>query len=68
MVLANEKCCAILLAMGGPDSSAGVRRFLYNIFSDRSIIRLPGGPLLQKPFAATDLTLSGAKRSSSIMS
>lgn len=52
MVLANEKYCVILLAMGGPDSPAGVRRFLYNIFSDRAIIRLPGGPLLQKPFAA----------------
>jgi ferrochelatase len=38
--------------MGGPDSTAGVQQYLYNIFSDRSIIRLPGGPVLQKPFAA----------------
>ena len=61
MVLANEKYCAILLAMGGPDSSAGVRQFLYNIFSDRAIIRLPGGPLLQKPFAALISTLRRKK-------
>ncbi|PWB76337.1 ferrochelatase [candidate division GN15 bacterium] len=46
-----DKCCVILLGMGGPDSPEGVRRYLVNIFSDRSIIRLPGGPWLQKPFA-----------------
>lgn len=51
MAAANEKTCVILLAMGGPDSVSGVRRYLYNIFSDRAIIRLPGGALLQKPFA-----------------
>lgn len=52
MPSANDKGCVILLAMGGPDSTAGVRQYLYNIFSDRAIIRLPGGPLLQKPFAS----------------
>ncbi len=41
----------ILLSMGGPDGLADVRRFLYNIFSDRTLIRLPGGLLLQKPLA-----------------
>ncbi len=46
-----EKCCVILLGMGGPDSLDGVRQYLVNIFSDRSIIRLPGGPLFQKPLA-----------------
>jgi protoporphyrin/coproporphyrin ferrochelatase len=48
---AADKTCAILLAMGGPDSLNGVRQYLYNIFSDRSIIQLPGGAILQKPFA-----------------
>ncbi|MBK7141719.1 MAG: ferrochelatase [bacterium] len=52
MSTSSTKCCAILLAMGGPDSTAGVQQYLYNIFSDRSIIRLPGGAILQKPFAA----------------
>jgi len=47
----DEKRCVILLAMGGPDSLSGVRRYLVNIFSDRSIIKLPGGPLFQRPFA-----------------
>ena len=40
----------ILLNLGGPDSLQAVRPFLYNLFSDREIIRL--GPLfLQKPVA-----------------
>lgn len=45
------KTCAILLGMGGPNSTADISRYLYNIFCDRSIIRLPGGALLQKPLA-----------------
>lgn len=41
----------ILLNMGGPDSLKAVRPFLYNLFSDRDLIQLPAGALLQKPFA-----------------
>jgi len=41
----------VLLNMGGPDSLAAVEPFLYNLFSDRELIRLPAGALLQKPFA-----------------
>jgi len=37
--------------MGGPDSLSAVRPFLYNLFSDRELIQLPAGALLQKPFA-----------------
>ena len=40
----------ILLNLGGPDSLRAVRPFLYNLFSDREIIRL-GPPFLQKPVA-----------------
>jgi len=40
----------ILLNMGGPEKPADVRPFLYNIFSDREIIRL-GPSFLQKPLA-----------------
>jgi len=47
----REKVAALLLAMGGPDSTEAIGEYLYNIFSDRSLIRLPGGALLQKPFA-----------------
>ncbi len=40
----------ILLNLGGPDSLRAVRPFLYNLFSDRKIIRL-GPPPFQKPLA-----------------
>jgi protoporphyrin/coproporphyrin ferrochelatase len=41
----------LLLNLGGPDSLDAVRPFLYNLFSDREIIRL-GPAFLQKPIAA----------------
>ena len=41
----------VLLNMGGPDSLAAVEPFLYNLFSDRDLIRLPLGAALQRPFA-----------------
>lgn len=41
----------LLLNLGGPDSLDAVRPFLYNLFSDREIIRL-GPRFLQKPVAA----------------
>ena len=47
----DEKQCAILLAMGGPGNTDEVREYLYNIFSDHSLIQLPGGRLFQKLFA-----------------
>ena len=40
----------LLLNLGGPDSLDAVRPFLYNLFSDREIIRL-GPAFLQKPLA-----------------
>jgi len=40
----------LLLNLGGPDSLEAVRPFLYNLFSDREIIKL-GPPFLQKPLA-----------------
>lgn len=38
----------VLLNMGGPDRIASVRPFLDNLFTDREIIRLPGGRLGQR--------------------
>ncbi|THB79857.1 MAG: ferrochelatase [Desulfobulbaceae bacterium] len=46
----RDKIGVILLNMGGPTNLDEVRPFLYNIFSDREIIRL-GPALLQKPIA-----------------
>ena len=40
----------VLLNLGGPDSPESVRPFLYNLFSDRLIIRL-GPAFMQKPIA-----------------
>ena len=47
----SKRICVILIGMGGPDSLDDIKPFLYNIFSDREIIQLPGGSLFQKPFA-----------------
>lgn len=51
MIKNGEKIIGvILLNLGGPDSLEAVRPFLYNLFSDREIIRL-GPSFLQKPLA-----------------
>ncbi len=45
------KTGVLLLNMGGPDRLDSVAPFLYNLFSDPEIIRLPLSFLLQKPLA-----------------
>ncbi len=40
----------VLLNLGGPDSLSAVRPFLYNLFSDREIIKL-GPSFMQQPLA-----------------
>ncbi len=47
----NKNICVVLLAMGGPNSTDDIPKYLYNIFSDRALIKQPGGPLFQKPLA-----------------
>ena len=42
----------VLLNLGGPDSLDSVQPFLYNLFSDPDIFRLPLARFTQKPFAA----------------
>ena len=46
----------LLLNLGGPDELKDVRPFLYNLFSDPEIIRLPF-PWLQKPSSLADFQL-----------
>lgn len=53
----------ILLNLGGPDSLEAVRPFLFNLFSDRQIIRL-GPPLMQKPLAWLISSLRSKKTAS----
>lgn len=43
------KTAVILFNLGGPDGPAAVRPFLYNLFSDEAIIRLP--KMVRKPLA-----------------
>lgn len=47
----SKKIGILLLNLGGPKTLEDVRSFLYNLFSDRQIIRL-GPAVLQKPIAA----------------
>lgn len=49
----------LLLNMGGPDRLESVKPFLYNLFSDPDIIRLPLSFLLQKPLAWLIVLLRG---------
>jgi protoporphyrin/coproporphyrin ferrochelatase len=50
----------LLLNLGGPDKIEDVRPFLYNLFADPEIIRLPS-PLLQAPLAWLISTLRSKK-------
>jgi ferrochelatase len=47
---AEEATGILLLNLGGPDSLKAVKPFLFNLFSDRDIIRL-GPSFMQKPLA-----------------
>lgn len=48
----DRRPAVVMLNLGGPDSLAAVRPFLYNLFSDPDIFKFPLGALLQKPLAA----------------
>lgn len=49
----------LLLNLGGPDDLQAVEPFLVNLFSDRDIIELPLGPLVQPLFARAIAKLRG---------
>lgn len=56
----ESKIGVLLLNLGGPDSLKAVKPFLYNLFSDREIIRL-GPSFMQKPLAWLISTLRAGK-------
>ncbi len=60
MTKGAEKVGILLLNLGGPDSLEAVRPFLFNLFSDREIIRL-GPAFMQKPIAYLISTLRHRK-------
>ena len=45
----NQKIAVVLFNLGGPDSPEAVRPFLFNLFNDPAIIRIPG--LFRTPLA-----------------
>lgn len=47
----DNRFAVVLLNLGGPDSLDAVQPFLYNLFSDPDIFKLPLAGLTQKPFA-----------------
>jgi ferrochelatase len=48
---AEPKTAILLLNLGGPDRLENVEPFLYNLFSDPEIIKLPLSMIFQKPLA-----------------
>lgn len=60
----SKKNGIILLNMGGPDSLDNVRPFLYNLFSDREIIKL--GPAFLQKFLAWVISRKRAPKSKAI--
>src|SRR5581483_11086554 len=49
----DSRPAVVLLNLGGPDSLSAVRPFLYNLFSDPDIIRLPFSWLMRRPIAVS---------------
>ena len=56
-----DKTAVLLLQMGGPDSLESVEPFLYNLFSDREIIKI--GPSFLQPFIARMIVKRRAPKS-----
>ena len=48
--MTTQRIAVVLFNLGGPDSLRAVRPFLFNLFNDPAIIRLPG--LLRTPLAS----------------
>ena len=56
----SGKTAVLLLQMGGADSLAAIEPFLYNLFSDRDIIRI--GPAFLQPMVARFIARRRAKK------
>jgi hypothetical protein len=53
---ATDTVGVLLLNLGGPDSLEDVQPFLYNLFADPDIIRLPPGAKFLQPLLATAIS------------
>lgn len=56
----SERTAVLLLQMGGPDSLEAIQPFLYNLFSDRDIIRI--GPAFLQPAIARFISRRRSKK------
>ena len=56
----SKKTAVLLLQMGGPDSLSAIEPFLYNLFSDRDIIRI--GPAFLQPMIARFIARRRSKK------
>jgi protoporphyrin/coproporphyrin ferrochelatase len=56
----SKKTAVLLLQMGGPDSLSAIEPFLYNLFSDRDIIRI--GPAFLQPVIARFIARRRSKK------
>lgn len=56
----TDKTAVLLLQMGGPDSLDAIQPFLYNLFSDRDIIRI--GPAFLQPAIARFISRRRSKK------
>ncbi len=56
----TKKTAVLLLQMGGPDSLSAIEPFLYNLFSDRDIIRI--GPAFLQPMIARFIARRRSKK------
>src|SRR5512132_1360893 len=54
-----DQTAIVLFNLGGPSDLAAVEPFLINLFSDREIIQLPGGAVLQPAMARLIAKLRG---------
>jgi ferrochelatase len=57
----SDKTAVLLLQMGGPDSLESVEPFLFNLFSDREIIKI--GPAFLQPYIARMIVKRRAPKS-----
>lgn len=56
----SDRTAVLLLQMGGPDSLEAIQPFLYNLFSDRDIIRI--GPAFLQPAIAGFISRRRSKK------
>ena len=60
---APEKLGVLLLNLGGPETLEDVQPFLYNLFADPDIIRLPSSVQFLQPFIANLIAMFRAPKS-----